>query len=128
MKNIISAKTTTGVNILSEFCGISSDGKTVLLKNPIELRQVPIIDSMGLHINIVPVLYSQFTETNTILHFDRSLFVMFSDTTLFNERYYHKMISELFYMEMKRILLTDIEFNHNDYPLDHIHTAPEILM
>ena len=128
MKNIISAKTTTGVNILSEFYGLSSDSKTVLLKNPIELRQVPIIDSMGLHINIVPILYSQFTESNTILHFDRSLFVMFSDTTLFNERYYHKMVNELFYMEMKRILLTDIEFNHNDYPLYHIHTAPEILM
>ncbi len=128
MKTIITAKTTSGVNILSECCGLSSDSKTVLLKNPIELRQVPIIDSMGLHINIVPVLYSQFTEQNIILHFDRSLFVMFSDTTLFNERYYYKMLDELFYMEMKRILLTDVEFNHTDYPLEHIHVAPEILM
>lgn len=128
MKTIIAAKTTTGANILSEFYGLSSDSKTVLLKNPIELRQVPIIDSMGLHINIVPVLYSQFTESNTVLHFDKSLFVMFSDTTSFNERYYHNILQELFYMEMKRILLTDSEFNFNDYPLSYIHSTPENLM
>jgi hypothetical protein len=121
---VIFLKTLSGEDIMGTLA--TSDTEIIYLHFPVKIEQKVMFTAAGLYTNFIPTLYAPYGKSNTV-PFLRNNFQVITEASAFSTRYYEQILSELLYVETKRILMTSKQFDMMEYADRHIHETPQII-